>query len=169
MSEPSLPGRFRLWIFDAAETLRRTTVPGQPCPRGPAEWELLPGVRRRLGAIPWNWPGGPYLGLASNQDQVAYGHLALSTAVRLLDDLAVAATGTVLPRPALQLCPHALAAGCECRKPGAAMLRRIMTFYRVSPAETIFVGNSEVDRRAAEAAGVSFLAAGELFGWAQTA
>jgi phosphoglycolate phosphatase-like HAD superfamily hydrolase len=44
-----------------------------------------------------------------------------------------------------------------------------MTFYRVTPAETVFVGNSEIDRRAAEAAGVSFLHAGELFGWAQTA
>jgi D-glycero-D-manno-heptose 1,7-bisphosphate phosphatase len=169
MSEPAVPGHFRLWIFDADETLRRTTVPGQPCPRGPNEWELLPGVRDRLGGVPWNQPGGPYLGLASNQDQVAYGHLALETALALLRQLAEAATGVTLTAPALQLCPHALEAGCQCRKPRPTMLRRLMAFYGTPPEETVFVGDSDVDRRAADAAGVSFLAAGELFGWTQTA
>src|SRR5205085_2553999 len=60
----------RLVIFDADDTLRRTIVPGQPCPHAEGEWELLPGVRARLHRI----PPDVYIGVASNQDHVGYGH-----------------------------------------------------------------------------------------------
>jgi phosphoglycolate phosphatase-like HAD superfamily hydrolase len=49
------------------------------------------------------------------------------------------------------------------------MLVRIMAFYGVPREETVFVGDSEADRGAAAAAGVDFLDARELFGWAQQA
>ena len=160
---------YRLWIFDADGTLRRTTVPGQPCPRGPGEWELLPGVRGRLAALPWQRAGGPYFGLASNQDQIGAGLFSCRMARDLLRDLASAAIGQAPPDPALQLCPHALGIACDCRKPGPGMLERIMAFYGVRRRETVFVGDSETDRLAAVAAGVDFLAARELFGPAQPA
>jgi D-glycero-D-manno-heptose 1,7-bisphosphate phosphatase len=160
---------YRLWIFDADDTLRRTTVPGQPCPRGPDEWELLPGVREALASIAWQRGDGPKLGLASNQDQVGAGLLTLSAARDLLRDLATAAAGVVLPDPALQLCPHALGVPCACRKPQPAMLQRIMAHYGIGADATVFVGNSEEDRGAAQAAGVAFLEARELFRWAQSA
>ena len=95
VSEP-LTG-WDLVIFDADDTLRRTLVPGRPCPRAPDEWALLPGVAEVLRGIPWMTPGGPRLGLASNQDQIGYGLLDERTARRLLKDLALAATGTVPP------------------------------------------------------------------------
>jgi D-glycero-D-manno-heptose 1,7-bisphosphate phosphatase len=160
---------FRLWIFDADDTLRRTTVPGQPCPRSRDEWELLPGVREALGAVDWNAPAGPRLGIASNQDQIGAGIFALETARALLRDLARAAAGVTLPEPAIQLCPHALGVACDCRKPRPAMLQRIMACYDIAAAETVFVGDSEADRAAAAEAGVQFLEARELFGWAQSA
>ena len=160
---------YRLCIFDADDTLRRTTVAGQPCPRGPGEWELLPGVRERLAGLPWQRDGGPYFGLASNQDQVGAGLFTSETARELLRELALAAIGRALPDPALQLCPHALGIACDCRKPGPRMLIRIMSFYGVDRRETVFVGDSEADHRAAAAAGVDFLEARELFGWTQQA
>src|SRR5947199_6096704 len=122
---------FQLFIFDADDTLRRTTVPGQPCPHGADEWELMPRVRETLNRIPWGKPGAPVLGVASNQDHVAYGHLTLEEARRLLRDLAVAATGTSPPEAALQLCPHALEVACHCRKPGPGMLLSIMSHYGI--------------------------------------
>jgi hypothetical protein len=76
----------RLYVFDADGTLRRTRVPGQPCPRSPEEWELLPDVVARLAAIPFE--DGIELGIASNQDQVAYGHLSAAMARALLAELA---------------------------------------------------------------------------------
>jgi D-glycero-D-manno-heptose 1,7-bisphosphate phosphatase len=162
--------RYKLFIFDADGTLRRTTAPGKPCPHGPGEWELLPGIRETLGPIPWGRPWGPRLGLASNQDQIAYGYLTVDMARRLLRDLAIAATGTAPPEPALQLCPHALDATCDCRKPRPGMLLRIMEHYGMKPGATVFVGNHEVDREAAERAGVAFVWSEGLFqqpgGWA---
>jgi D-glycero-D-manno-heptose 1,7-bisphosphate phosphatase len=155
--------RYQLFIFDADDTLRRTTVPGKPCPHGPDEWELMPGVREMLSPVPWGTPGGPHLGLASNQDQIAYGHLTINMARRLLRDLAIAATGSSPPEPAIQLCPHALEVTCDCRKPGPAMLLRIMRYYGVNPEASIFVGNHSVDREAAERAGVAFISSERLF------
>lgn len=160
---------YRLCIFDADDTLRRTTVPGQPCPRGPGEWELLPGVRERLAGLPWQRAGGPYFGLASNQDQIGAGLYTRGAARDLLRELALAAIGQAPPDPALQLCPHAMGVACDCRKPAPRMLIRIMTFYGVGRRETVFVGDSEADRSAAAAAGVDFLEARELFGWPQQA
>jgi D-glycero-D-manno-heptose 1,7-bisphosphate phosphatase len=155
--------RYRLFIFDADETLRRTTAPGKPCPHGPDEWELLPGVRETLTRIPWGAAGGPRLGLASNQDQIAYGHLTMRMARRLLRDLAIAATGTSPPDPALQLCPHALDVPCDCRKPAPGMLLRIMAYYEVEPEATVFVGNHAIDREAAQRAAVAFIWSERLF------
>src|SRR4051794_40670065 len=82
--DPGIFDRYRLFIFDADDTLRRTTVPGRPCPWGPEDWELLPGVQEVLSAARWNHPGGPTMGIASNQDHVGYGHLSLETARDLL-------------------------------------------------------------------------------------
>jgi D-glycero-D-manno-heptose 1,7-bisphosphate phosphatase len=161
--------RYRLCIFDADDTLRRTTVPGQPCPRKANEWELLPGVREALAGLPWGRPEGPRFGLASNQDQVGAGLFTAEEARGLLRDLARAATGTAPPDDALQLCPHALGVACDCRKPAPRMLRRIMELYDIGSRDTVFVGNSDADRGAALAAGVDFLPASELFGWTQSA
>lgn len=156
MSDPGLLERYHLFIFDADDTLRRTTVPGKPCPHAPGEWVLMPGVRETLARVQWNRIDAPRFGLASNQDQVAYGHVSLEMARCLLRDLALAAFGIVPPDAALQLCPHPPGAACPCRKPDPGMLHAIMTHYGVGPAYTLFVGNNEVDREAALRAGTAF-------------
>jgi D-glycero-D-manno-heptose 1,7-bisphosphate phosphatase len=163
MASDEIFGRYQLFIFDADDTLRTTTVAGQPCPRARDEWVLLPGVREKLSQVRWNREGGPKLGLASNQDQVGYGHLALETARELLRDLARAATGSEPPDPALQLCPHRLEVNCSCRKPSAGMLNAIMEYYRVAPDDTLFVGNHEADRQAASEATTAFVWAEDFF------
>ena len=90
--------------------------------------------------------------------------LSLETARGLLRDLAVAATGWAPPDPALQLCPHPRDGACECRKPEPGMLLSIMRYYGVEAADTLFVGDAEVDREAAARAGTSFMWASDLFG-----
>jgi D-glycero-D-manno-heptose 1,7-bisphosphate phosphatase len=163
VSDSRIFGRYRLFIFDADDTLRRTTSPGKPCPHGPDEWVLMPRVRELLGCIPWNQDKSPYLGIASNQDQIAYGYLSLTTARDLLRDLARSATDFLPPDPALQLCPHPLNLECHCRKPEPGMLLSIMGHYGVGPKDTLFVGNHEVDREAAHRAGTAFSWSMEFF------
>jgi D-glycero-D-manno-heptose 1,7-bisphosphate phosphatase len=167
MFEPGIFGRYRLFIFDADDTLRRTIVPGQPCPRGPEQWVLLPKVQQKLARVAWNQPDGPMLGIASNQDQVAYGHLSLETARELLRDLARAAAGVEPANESLQLCPHPSDFECSCRKPAPGMLKAIVAHYGVAPEETLFVGNHEVDREAAARAAVAFASARDFFGWSE--
>lgn len=154
--------RYRLVIFDADNTLRRTLVPGQPCPRAPREWELIPGVADRLRSIAWG-SDGVRLGVASNQDQVAYGHLSEEMARTLLIEMIVSASGHLPPRGAVQLCPHALDVPCDCRKPQPGMLLRIMESYDVPARNTLFVGDAATDEEAARRAGVSFRFADEFF------
>lgn len=154
--------RYRLYIFDADGTLRRTRVPGQPSPRAPGEWELIPGVASCLHELSWGGDGAR-LGIASNQDQIAYGHVTEQMARALLLDMAVAAAGHTPPAEAVQLCPHALDVPCDCRKPAAGMLHRIMRYYEVMPAETLFVGDADVDAAAARNAGIAFAWASDFF------
>lgn len=164
LTDPRLFGRYRLFIFDADDTLRRTTAPGKPCPHRSDEWVLMPGVREVLGQVSWNEEGSPRLGIASNQDQVAYGHLSVTTARDLLRELAKSATGSVPEDPALQLCPHPLEQDCQCRKPNPGMLLAIMHHYGIEPSATMFVGNHQVDHEAAERAGTAFSWAQDFFG-----
>ncbi len=154
--------RTRLFIFDADDTLRQTTVPGQPCPHRPGEWELLPGVRERLCRYEWG-VGGLHLGIASNQDHVGYGVLDAEMAWRLLADLVSAAFGPVVAHARIELCPHVPEAGCLCRKPRPGMLQAVMAHHRVPPHQTLFVGNADGDRMAAALAGTRFMWAADFF------
>jgi histidinol-phosphate phosphatase family protein len=159
---PRRTSQIDLVIFDADDTLRETTVPGQPCPFAPNEWKLRPGVRRALQRF-LRRRRPPYLGVASNQDRVGYGQLAFADAHRLLHDLARAAFGRELPDEAVQLCPHTPEERCRCRKPEAGMLEQIMHYYGVIPERTLFVGDAEADREAAARAGVAFATADAFF------
>ncbi len=155
----SLNERYRLVIFDADGTLRRTTVKGQPCPHTDGEWELLEGVRERLAEL----PDDVLLGVASNQDHVGYGLVDDETAHRLLRRMLELASGRTVEARAIRYCPHRPEIACSCRKPEAGMLRAILEHYRVAPEETLFVGDAEVDREAAAKAGVDFAWAHEFF------
>ncbi len=152
----------KLYIFDADGTLRRTTVPGLPCPNRPGEWELIPGVRERLARIDWG-AGGARFGVASNQGGVGVGYMTLAAARRLLADMVVAAFGVEPPPGSIEICPHAPYAACACRKPEPLMLRRLMRRFGASPAETLFVGDMDKDEEAARRAGTRFMWAHEFF------
>lgn len=155
---------FKLYIFDADGTLRRSTVEGQPCPNRPGEWELLPGVRERLARINWGDVGVRF-GVASNQGGVGVGYLTLEAARRLLVEMAEAALGTTPPAGSIEICPHAPYLKCPCRKPEPLMLLRLMRRFGVEKEQTLYVGDMETDEEAARRAEVSFMWAHEFFGW----
>ncbi len=145
----------RVLIFDADGTLRCATVPGQPSPKAPGEWCLLPGVRETLAPLDWG-PAGHRLGIASNQDGVALGALTRGMARRLLREMVIAAIGFVPEGSAIQLCTCTALAGCPRHKPAPGMLLRILHRFSAAPAEALFVGDLDIDREAARRAGVAF-------------
>ncbi|HEY7954582.1 MAG TPA: HAD-IIIA family hydrolase [Polyangia bacterium] len=150
----------RLYIFDADGTLRRTRIAGQPCPHAPDEWELLPGVRPRLAALPIEVG----FGIASNQDHVGYGLLSYQLAHGLLCDLLLAATGRPPLEGAVQLCPHRLELACACRKPAPELLLRILAAHHLPPEAALYVGDADCDAEAARRARIPFRWAEQFFG-----
>ena len=153
-----------LLIFDADGTLRWTTVEGGQYPNGPDQWRLMPNVRETLARVDWR-PGGTRLGIASNQNGVAAGHLSERMARRLLEDTVRAAIGLVPDGAAIEMCVCPVSAGCACRKPEPGLLLRILERTGVDAARALFVGDLEIDREAARRAGVPFAWAADFFGW----
>jgi D-glycero-D-manno-heptose 1,7-bisphosphate phosphatase len=154
---------FSLVIFDADNTLRRTLVEGQPCPRAPHEWELIPGTREKLAEYDWRGDDRRFA-IASNQDQVAYGLISDDMARQLLCDMVKAAIGEAAERALIRYCPHAEDAACGCRKPQPGLLLDLSVTTNVAPAAALFVGDGDVDREAARRAGMHFAWAAEFFG-----
>ncbi|HYN85400.1 MAG TPA: HAD-IIIA family hydrolase [Pyrinomonadaceae bacterium] len=156
--------RFKLYVFDADGTLRRTTVAGLPCPNRAGEWELIPGVRERLARIEWG-PRGARFGVATNQGGVGLGYMTLGAARGLVEDMVREAFGTPAPPGSIEICPHAPHRRCPCRKPEPLMLQRLMRRFRAEPEETLFVGDMEADAEAARRAGTHFSWAHDFFGF----
>lgn len=156
-------GRYDLYIFDADGTLRWTKVPGQQCPYHPDEWALMPNVRSTLRKLCLRDHAA--IGVASNQDHVSRGHLSKVLARSMVEDAIVAAVGRMPARCAIELCTGLPKCGCPCRKPSPHMLLTIMGRLGASRSETLYVGDLDLDRRAARHARVSFAWAADFFGW----
>ena len=155
---------FKLYVFVADGTLRRSTVPGKPCPNNNSEWELIPGVRERLAEIEWGAEGARF-GVASNQGGVGLGYLTFKTARAMLEEMVFRALGMPPPPGSVEICPHAPHLKCPCRKPRPEMLLRLMRRFRAAPEETVFVGDMPTDEETAFNAGTHFAWAHQFFGW----
>ena len=79
---------------------------------------------------------------------------------RRLDDL-LAAEGARLD--ATYHCPHLpeITGPCDCRKPGAAMLRKALEEFGVPAERAVMVGDTEADMQAGREAGCRTILVGE--------
>ena len=158
------PLPYRLILLDCDDTVRRCTVPGQPCPNRPGEWELLPNVKEVLAQYPLDVS----FGMVSNQGGIALHFLTETEAMDLLEDCWLALGISPERRLYTMLCPHAPRAGCRCRKPQPGMLLALLARAQVLPGEALYVGDQPSDEEAARRAGIDFLYAHEFFGWDET-
>lgn len=132
------------------------------------EQKLLPGVIEKCSQLRAD---GHTLAIASNQGGVAWGFITEVEAEAL-----VAHAAGLIGASAWRVCPHKprnvpvggtlaeYAIECLCRKPKPGMLISLMEQFQVGPDDTIYIGDQESDRQAAEAAGVRFIEAGDFFG-----
>lgn len=139
-------------------------------PPASSTWQQQPldGVVQKLTALRAQ---GHALAIATNQGGVAWGFISRSQAYRLAHDAAekvggvdaVAVCcyhpGAVARNPAS---PYAKAS--PRRKPAPGMILDLMRRLGYGPADTIYVGDYDTDRQAAETAGVRFIWAQEFFG-----
>lgn len=118
--------------------------------RDVGDWRPLPGA---LDAVARLKRAGLLVGVCSNQSGIARGIVSEAALARIHGRLAseLDHRGTALDT--LRYCPHGPDDGCRCRKPAPGMLVDAMAELGVSPAETVFVGDSIRDVEAARAAG----------------
>lgn len=118
----------------------------------PAGIVLLPGAAAALRAARAH---GHPLVVISNQAGVGRGLFTESqvhaTMARLRELLR--AEGVELDQ--VRHCPHAPDAGCDCRKPGARLLRESADDLRLSLADSVMVGDKWIDVDAGHAAGAA--------------
>lgn len=153
----------KLLIFDADGTLRGCTIPGQPCPNKPDEWELLPQVKDVLSTY-----DAPYderfTAIVSNQGGIALGFINWWDAKKLLEVCGRQAF-PARQQPIIYLCEHAPKAECHCRKPSPYMLLKAIKDRHVRLSDALYIGDQDSDREAAERAGIAFMWAYDFFGW----
>ncbi|MGH7917301.1 MAG: HAD-IIIA family hydrolase [Candidatus Binataceae bacterium] len=120
--------------------------------------ELLPGVKEKLTPI-----RNRLVFVVTNQAGVARGRFTVEQAEAAMAELDRQLDGILT---AWRICPHDDADGCACRKPKAGMIIELARDHGVDLSGSVMVGDQEVDRLAAQAAGIpEFIHARDFFGW----
>jgi D-glycero-D-manno-heptose 1,7-bisphosphate phosphatase len=163
-----------LFIFDKDGTLVDLVDDGRVRPANtPDEQVLLPGVYDEISKLR---RAGHQVAIASNQGGVAWGFMTLGQANLLMLDV-VRKLGGLDSGIRVMFCPYdPRAAGKPKsdpqyaresfdRKPNPGMINYLREELGFTEEETVYIGDQDTDRQAAEAAGVRFIHAKEFFGW----
>jgi D-glycero-D-manno-heptose 1,7-bisphosphate phosphatase len=114
------------------------------------EWRPIPGSLEAIAALT---RGGYRVAVVTNQSGVGRGLFdegALAAIHRRMDEAVRSAGGALA---GIYYCPHHPDAGCDCRKPKTALLRRLERDLDCSLAGLPFVGDRFSDLDAAAAVG----------------
>lgn len=127
----------------------------------PSQLRLLPGVVEALATLRG---AGWLLALASNQPGAAKGELPAAAIEATMAALEARLAAEGVPLSGREVCLHhpsggelgdrALVGPCACRKPAPGMLLALASRLGVEPRAAWMVGDTEVDVRAARAAGM---------------
>jgi D-glycero-D-manno-heptose 1,7-bisphosphate phosphatase len=99
--------------------------------------------------------------VATNQPGVALGEVGpdflLDLHQKIASDLIVEGVNIL----AFYVCAHHWNENCECRKPQPGMLISAMRDFRLDPDQTVYIGDSDKDLQAAQAAGMDGILIGQ--------
>ena len=114
--------------------------------KSPEEWRAIPGS---LEAIALLNKAHILVAIASNQSGIARGlfsEIELDAIHQKMAHELMAHQGHI---DKIFYCPHGPDKNCECRKPKPGLLLQAMHYFKVTPNETCFVGDSQRDIDAA--------------------
>ena len=156
-----------LYIFDKDKTL--VSGPNGRPANTPDEQYPLPGVIETIAATR---AVGHQIAIASNQGGVAWGFITEVQAQALVKDAAAKIGGVNFwrcscydERAKAKNPESKYARKSYRRKPKPGMLKELMRAAGTDTADTVMIGDSDDDRKAAEAAGVEFVWAKDFFKW----
>jgi len=119
---------------------------GKHCaPRTIAQFRLLPGVKEATGALR---QAGYLIVIVTNQPDIGNHFVATS----VVDAMHERLQATLAP-DAIEVCPHAQGAGCDCRKPKPGLLKRAASRLGIALDRSFMVGDRWSDVAAGHAAG----------------
>lgn len=121
--------------------------------KSPEEWIPIDGS---LQAIAQLNSTGHKVCVATNQSGIARGYYDTSTLNKIHDKMNNLLKKQNAWIDYLTYCPHLPHDNCDCRKPKPGMLLDIIEAMGVKKIDTIFIGDTLGDMRAAEQAGVKF-------------
>ena len=110
-------------------------------------------IKGSLEAIARLTQAGYRIVVATNQSGISRGLFTTRTLFEIHDHLQRAASQAGGRIDAFFFCPHADAAGCQCRKPQPGMLLEVARRFNVSLEDVFMVGDALRDVQAAAAAG----------------
>ncbi|HEV2105766.1 MAG TPA: HAD family hydrolase, partial [Candidatus Eisenbacteria bacterium] len=119
-------------------------------PAEPEDLELLPGIPEAIRLL--RAAGHPVV-VISNQSWIGRG---LATPARVhfgMARLRVLLRAHGVELDAIHFCPHRPDEGCDCRKPGTALLRRAADDLQLALARSAMVGDKRLDVATGQAAG----------------
>ena len=116
----------------------------------PEGLELLPGVPQALRTL--RDAGIPVI-VISNQSGVGRGLFPLARVYEVMARLRRRLREEGIELDAVYFCPHSPDEGCECRKPGTALLHRAADDQQVALASSMMAGDKRLDAATGQAAG----------------
>lgn len=118
------------------------------------QFEFLPGAIEGLSLLQKR---GYQIFIVTNQRGIGRGLMTEADLVAIHDHMTSELARHEVRIAAIYYCPHDLSDDCMCRKPKPGMLYRAAREHSLNLRESVFIGDSENDRIAAEAAGCRFL------------
>jgi rfaE bifunctional protein nucleotidyltransferase chain/domain len=135
-----------------------TLIRNVPFLNDSARVELLPGVGEGLAELQ---AAGFAIAIVTNQQGIGLGYTARQEMIAVNQQIfrALGPFGVRISR--VYYCPHTVADGCDCRKPGATMLRKAMEELGVPASKAVMIGDTAADMEAGAAAGCRTILVGD--------
>ncbi len=114
------------------------------------EFEFLPGAVEALSLL--NKSGYKVL-LITNQAGISRGMMTLDDLKNIHNNMHAQLASFNAAINEIYYCPHKDDDNCQCRKPKPGLIFKAARDYYLDLSKTIFIGDSESDRKAGEAAG----------------
>jgi rfaE bifunctional protein nucleotidyltransferase chain/domain len=127
-----------------------TLIRNVPFLNDPAQVELLPGVGEGLAQLQAE---GFAIAIVTNQQGIGLGYTTRQEMIAVNQQVfrTLGPFGVRISR--VYYCPHTAADGCDCRKPGAALVRQALAEFGVPANRTVMIGDTPADMEAGTAAG----------------
>ena len=137
-----------------------TLIRNIPFLHNPAQVELLPGVGAGLARLQ---AAGFALAIITNQQGIGLGYYGEQDFIAVNQQLFRELSQFDVRIARIYFCPHSLADGCTCRKPGTALLERALKDFQMPRERAFLIGDDQADLRSGAAAGCQTVCVGGSF------